>query len=49
MSDLHYDPYSDEALREPHPIYKRLRAEKPASLPIPTPTGRTALKNTRSA
>ncbi len=29
MSDLHYDPYSEEALREPHLIYKRLRAEKP--------------------
>ena len=30
MSKLHYDPYSAEALRDPHPIYKRLRAEKPA-------------------
>ncbi len=30
MSDLHYDPYSEEALRDPYAIYKRLRAEKPA-------------------
>ena len=30
MSDLHYDPYSEEALRDPHAIYKQLRAEKPA-------------------
>ncbi len=30
MSDLHYDPYSEEALRDPYTIYKRLRAEKPA-------------------
>lgn len=25
MSDLHYDPYSEEALRDPYAIYKRLR------------------------
>ncbi len=30
MSELHYDPYSEEALSEPHAIYQRLRAEKPA-------------------
>jgi len=30
MSDLHYDPYSEEALRDPYAIYKRLRAEKHA-------------------
>ncbi len=30
MSEPHYDPYSEEALKDPHPIYKRLRAEKPA-------------------
>jgi len=30
VSALHYDPYSDETLRDPHPIYKRLRAESPA-------------------
>ena len=30
MSDLDYDPYSEEALRDPYAIYKRLRAEKPA-------------------
>ena len=30
MSDLRYDPYSEEALRDPYSIYKRLRAEKPA-------------------
>jgi cytochrome P450 len=30
MSDLHYDPYSEEALRDPYAIYKRLREEKPA-------------------
>ncbi len=30
MSELHYDPYSEEAQRDPHSIYKRLRAEKPA-------------------
>ncbi len=30
MSDLHYDPYSEEALRDPYSSYKRLRAEKPA-------------------
>jgi cytochrome P450 len=30
MSDLHYDPYSEEALSDPYAIYKRLRAEKPA-------------------
>jgi len=30
LSDLHYDPYSEEALRDPYPIYKRLRDEKPA-------------------
>jgi cytochrome P450 len=30
VSELHYDPYSDEALREPHAIYRRLRTEKPA-------------------
>ena len=30
MSALHYDPYSEEALRDPYSIYKRLRAEAPA-------------------
>jgi cytochrome P450 len=30
VSELCYDPYSEEALTAPHPIYKRLRAEKPA-------------------
>ncbi len=29
MSELEYDPYSEEALRAPHAIYKRLRSEKP--------------------
>jgi cytochrome P450 len=26
---IDYDPYSDEALRDPHPIYRRLRDEAP--------------------
>ena len=30
MSHLHYDPYSEAALGDPHAIYKRLRAERPA-------------------
>jgi len=29
VSELVYDPYSEEALTAPHPIYKRLRAEQP--------------------
>ncbi len=29
MSEFDYDPYSEEAMRAPHPIYKRLRSEKP--------------------
>ena len=27
---IHYDPYSDEAMDDPHPIYARLREEAPA-------------------
>jgi hypothetical protein len=27
---IHYDPFSDECLDDPHPIYKRLRDEAPA-------------------
>jgi cytochrome P450 len=27
---VEYDPYSDDAMRDPHPIYARLRAESPA-------------------
>ena len=30
MSTIDYDPYSDEALANPHPIYRRLRNEAPA-------------------
>jgi len=30
MLSIDYDPYSDEALRDPHPIYRRLREEAPA-------------------
>ena len=29
MSELHYDPYSEEVIQDPHPIYKRLRDEDP--------------------
>jgi cytochrome P450 len=26
---VHYDPFSEEVMRDPHPVYKRLRAEAP--------------------
>jgi cytochrome P450 len=29
MSDLHYDPFSEEVIQNPHPIYARLREEAP--------------------
>ncbi len=29
MEPLHYDPFSEEVIRDPHPIYKRLREEAP--------------------
>lgn len=29
MSGLSYDPFSDEAMRDPHPLYRRLRQEDP--------------------
>jgi cytochrome P450 len=30
MTMIQYDPYADEVLRDPHPIYRRLRDEAPA-------------------
>ncbi len=29
MSDLHYDPFSEEVIQNPHPVYARLREEAP--------------------
>ena len=29
---IEYDPYADEVLKDPHPIYRRLRDEAPAYL-----------------
>lgn len=29
MSTVSYDPFSDEAMRDPHPLYKRMREEDP--------------------